>query len=830
MKRYKKKEMLESVKTLEKANDIIGRNSKEDQSNLLDVLTQCQESAILLGTYIDSLGAKYSHLVKILEDYCENIYQMSTLLSDDYQCRELSKEIQKQLTQLNNGIRYDLPEYRKEVVFLPYKASMWDSLESIWKASDEDEDCDAYVIPIPYFDKNQDGSFGEIHYEGDQYPDYVPITNYEQYDFEERKPDMIFIHNPYDGGNYVTSVHPFFYSKNLKQYTDMLVYIPYFILDEIKPENKSEIEGMKHFCMTSGVFNADKVIVQSENMRQIYIDVLTEATKNTKEARKYWEEKILGLGSPKVDKVMSTKKDDLIIPEEWIKIIQKPDGRWKKIIFYNTSIEALLQSGRRMLRKMESVLAAFKENKDEVALLWRPHPLIENTLASMRPQLWNEYKIIRDKYISEAWGIYDNTADLDRAIAVGDAYYGDASSLVQLCRKVGKPVMLQNVTVDNEKDNSAVLIAEDCIQIDRKLLFVARDINIIFSLDMDNGKINLIDSIPEEDFIANRLSAKIVRWEQQLLFVPFNAKKIWIYRQDIKEWKSLVLMPVNNEDISLKMFQAIAYQDKVFLIGSNYPAIVCVDMEKETLTYFDRIYDCLKDKRKELEDCYVRCDCVQINDCFYMASALDNKVLKFDMSNCQYFWIEVGSDRNRYSGIAWDGSNFWLAPRQNTAIVKWDGTNKVTEYLLPQEFAAQCMHFLGVVYDGTKIIMPGGIDGSKTIKFKNGCADKFEILSEQYSFYKRINDGYIVSQTTEGELTVLDRDGRGLDYLCAVDIEALDSYKREQKVDIIDIIQKKLCIENHIISMHDLCSTVDVKGKEKQINEICGGKIWREMA
>ena len=66
---------------------------------------------------------------------------------------------------------------RIEAVFLPYKASMWDSLESVWKAADEDPDCDAYVIPIPYFDRNPDGSFGPMHDERLDYPDNVPVTD-----------------------------------------------------------------------------------------------------------------------------------------------------------------------------------------------------------------------------------------------------------------------------------------------------------------------------------------------------------------------------------------------------------------------------------------------------------------------------------------------------------------------------------------------------------------------------------------------------------------------------------------------------------------------------
>ena len=106
---------------------------------------------------------------------------------------------------------------------------MWDSLERVWRAADADPDCDAYVVPIPYYDKNQDGSLGAFHYEGDLLPSYVPVTHYDEYRIENREPDAIFIHNPYDDYNRVTSVEPRFYSRELKKYTECLVYVPYFI-------------------------------------------------------------------------------------------------------------------------------------------------------------------------------------------------------------------------------------------------------------------------------------------------------------------------------------------------------------------------------------------------------------------------------------------------------------------------------------------------------------------------------------------------------------------------------------------------------------------------
>lgn len=452
MERYRKKDMLQTVDTLLKANDAVLKTALSNPQGASEALVQCQESAIVLGTYIDTLGEVYAHLVHLLEDYCENIYQMSESLSDENVCRKMAKKIQKQLTSLQNGIKYDMPQDKKEVVFLPYKASMWDSLESVWKAADADPDCDAYVIPIPYFDKNPDGSFREEHYEGDLYPKNVPITRYDEYDLEERRPDVIYIHNPYDECNHVTSVHPYFYSKNLRNYTDQLVYIPYFVLNEIEPDNQAAIDGMKHFCFTPGTIFAHQVIVQSENMRQIYINEFIKAAKEMGLGgeyvdRKFLEKKFLGTGSPKLDKVLNTRKEDLEIPAEWLRIIEKPDGSWKKIIFYNNSVSALLQHSEKMLRKMESVFETLKENQDEVALLWRPHPLIQATIESMRPQLWEEYREIRDRYIAEGWGIYDATADMDRAIALSDAYYGDGSSVVHLCREAGMPVMLQNVEI-----------------------------------------------------------------------------------------------------------------------------------------------------------------------------------------------------------------------------------------------------------------------------------------------------------------------------------------------------------------------------------------------
>lgn len=447
MRKFLKNNILEIFDTIYQAHNSVKKYvSKKDFQNAVSILEDCQNTAIQIGTIIENSEGEGFVTVRFLEEYCEAVYEVSSNLSYETNENKIQKTLDKKLMNAESSVKNDI-KVRLEVVFCPYKASMWDSLESVWKAANDDPDCDAYVVPIPYYDRKSDGSFGEFHYEGGEYPNYVPVVHYETYNFENRRPDVVYIHNPYDEYNSVTSVDPRFYSHELKKYTDCLVYIPYFVLAEPDPNNPENLENISHFVLTSGVISADRVIVQSEAMRQAYIKILLTKLGDTVENRKILENKISGTGSPKFDKIMSTTKEYVHIPDEWLKIIKKPDGTWKKIVFYNTSIGALLQYNEKMLKKMCDVFNIFYENRDDIALLWRPHPLIQATIESMRPMLWKVYSDIVEKYKSDGWGIYDDTPDLDRAIVLSDAYYGDPSSVVQLCQKAEKPIMIQNVEI-----------------------------------------------------------------------------------------------------------------------------------------------------------------------------------------------------------------------------------------------------------------------------------------------------------------------------------------------------------------------------------------------
>ena len=321
------------------------------------------------------------------------------------------------------------------------QVSMWDSLESIWLAAKEDNGVEAYVVPVPFYDVRPDNSLGTLHYEGDKYPDYVAVTPYWRYSIEKRKPDVIFIHNPYDECNTVTRVPMEYYARNIKKYTDLLVYIPYFISEEGGPSD--------HQCYLPGVLFADRVVVQPGSIYEKYCRVYTDVVKQNglEEVLVPADQKFLPLGSPKFDKLLSTTCTMKDLPEGWQKVIMKSDGGRKKIILYNLSIAPFLENREQVLKKMDSVFQFFRENQEELVLLWRPHPLLLNTLDSMLPWLKEEYLKRVNQFKEEGWGIYDETPDPNLAMALSDGYYGDQSSLVTSYRETGKPVLLQDVYI-----------------------------------------------------------------------------------------------------------------------------------------------------------------------------------------------------------------------------------------------------------------------------------------------------------------------------------------------------------------------------------------------
>lgn len=374
-------------------------------------------------------------------EQCEALGEYKKLINSPEYNADL---IKKALDVFFQQIQEEKETYR--VLFLPYKYSMWDSLESIFEAAKEDENCEAYVMPIPYYDKDQEGNFTEIHDESGSYPDDIGIISWQDNQVDEIDPDVIFIHNPYDGNNRLTSIHPDYYTNKLVCKDRVVIYVPYYV---------SYTEDKKVMVTMGGAeFYADYVIMQSEWYKEKFEQILSDYKKSDDDLNDliaFYDNgnKFVVLGNPKYDKIRSLEKSEYPLRDDWKeKIFDESDNK-KFTILLDTTLEILLKQREKTLDKIGDVIDFF-EKRDDIALIWRPHPFIKPTLRKMCPELIPTYVKLVDCCKNLDNCIFDDTNDMHTAIAWSDAFMGKYGSMIELYRVTKKPTIMLEI---GEKTN-----------------------------------------------------------------------------------------------------------------------------------------------------------------------------------------------------------------------------------------------------------------------------------------------------------------------------------------------------------------------------------------
>ena len=646
-----------------------------DLNNLVTEFTNIRHS------YKYALPQKiFPKYAKICDDLLLNLQDH---IKNNENVSQNSLSVVEELLQLTIDKTTSEQYFKKEIFFLPYQASMWDSFESVWKAAFNDKErALAYVMPIPYADRNPDGSPAAWHCDNDKFPKYVPILDWTKINLKEIHPDVIFFHNAYDNLNLVTSVESRFYSHNLKEWTDKLIYIPYSVEDEIQPGNEIREEAIAHRALVPGVMNADLVIAQSEDTREAWINILTRHT-NVND-RAYWEKRILGLGSPKIDKVLSDKKEDFELPEDWKKLI-----KGKKVILYITSIGPTLQNADKVSDKLRRVFDTFRP-RDDVVLWWRPHPLMKSTFHSMKPQFEEEYLSLVKRYVEEGFGIYDESPDMHRAICYSDAYYGDRSSVETLYKKCGKPIMWQQFGFEYEYISyrlSAVFMDDDFIYLTSNTHRGA----LLCKLNRQNGDVTvkILRDNNGKNFHTSVLS--VAAFNSLLLLCPYrgkNFREFIIYDLLSDEYTTLHVDGLEDK-ISDAEFQQwfrfpVTYKDKIFVGAWSFPIVASVDLDKRKVRLiegFDKKF--LKNRRNSYKRSGWHRSCIASGH-FYSIHYDRNEVLDVDLETESICGIKKIGDRNlRFHLIATDGNIIWLGTVDGI-IVKYNPADEST-FIYPEK-------------------------------------------------------------------------------------------------------------------------------------------------
>nr|MCR4674970.1 LicD family protein [Lachnospiraceae bacterium] len=302
----------ESLKTIAKKSTDELRSLLMDASNaakenrmedVVQILNECQQLAGDFGTLTEQVRGEKSQVgiavVEALQKFCDAVYiEYQNLESDESTMTfPMSKNA---LDELISVIKGKILE-RNEVCFFPVGVKEWKTLSKIIEQI-EDDKTEICVVPLPLIKKDM---FGNILMTDEEiisatdienYPKNIQYLDWTEYDLKRHCPEVIYIQNPYDEYNPYLTVPPDFYSSNLRLYTKELKYVPIGKTDEFGEKDINSIYNLKHYVMAPGIVYADKVIVQSENVKEQYIKALTDFS--GVENVEIWKNKIITEGFP----------------------------------------------------------------------------------------------------------------------------------------------------------------------------------------------------------------------------------------------------------------------------------------------------------------------------------------------------------------------------------------------------------------------------------------------------------------------------------------------------------------------------------------------------
>ncbi|MCR5210162.1 MAG: LicD family protein [Lachnospiraceae bacterium] len=404
-------------------SDAMKSLADRNYEDFMALISDSQQLAADLGTLIEKTRGEDDpvtlRITTVLQGYCDALWEDYQAISngEDKEGLTLSRSAFERLCEC---IKTDLLN-RKEILFLTTGAKEWKGFE-IYHRNLSDMDTDIYVVYTPLMKRSFTGKV--VTPDEDRCPDHLPddvrVIDHRFYDISIHCPDVIYVQYPYDSYNPCLTIPQEFFVRNLQRYSEKIIFIPPYKIGEFDCNDRNDIYNLRHYAVSPAVIYADKVILQSENIKERYVEVLCDAAgEDTKEI---WVEKI---------HVEDTVRD------------QDRDCEKKKLLICvgeNEVAEHKERFPESLKRKMDHIIM----RHDKVQLFISLYPGDKNEWLkadkTVSERVFEELEKMSSEYGYE-WVDF-NASNADEIAERFDAYYGSPSPLVPAFNTKGKPVML----------------------------------------------------------------------------------------------------------------------------------------------------------------------------------------------------------------------------------------------------------------------------------------------------------------------------------------------------------------------------------------------------
>ena len=292
---------------------------------------------------------------------------------------EIGKQITQKLIEIHGGSDF-------VIGFLPYKRSMWNCMESVYQEC-QNAGAFPYILPLPYYLMPEK----EVVCEHDLFPEALDISLLGKISF-----DFLVIHYPYDGNNRVTSMLPEYYTAELRNY-GKVIFIPYSCTTGIFTR------------LHAGLANIDYAFLRSETECNNFI-------REWQTRGVDFSGRVFGFGSPKMDSIKKCSRGSAtLVINSLAPYLYAP---FVRIDAYRRVITNEIGCGRKVI--------------------FRPHPLLRQTIKSMRPDTEEAYNEFVEWCKAQENVIYDETEDLEHALEQADYLVSDPSSVLEMWMSTGR--------------------------------------------------------------------------------------------------------------------------------------------------------------------------------------------------------------------------------------------------------------------------------------------------------------------------------------------------------------------------------------------------------
>lgn len=393
---------------------------KDAYKEAMELCQKCQEFALIVGNAVEEQFGEGTSLVSALEFYCEEIFHLFEFISagEKEKVLERNQQIKELISSIEIAYHDDF-RIDKKVLFAPVRHADWKVLEPLYQREMEKEDVQVYVMPLPFYERKDDGSIGDKHWDFEAFSSDLNLVDCHASNLNGVHFERIYFTNPYDEYQSGMTVEPGFYSGTLSAITDNLILVQNMHITN--PLDEKTLENLKHYVVTPGVMRSDCLLVTTEDMKIAFEKLLSE---------------------------LSVSKDIVVDEQVGSKLFghaRKSDGK-KNIVFWS-SIANHYEKPNEIVAWIKQKIEIFEASKNVVNVYWvMPDPL-KNQFLRDYPELKSSYDKLIDDFKDAGVGSIITEAEAEERLDEFDAFYGSAGFLLNQCVLRRIPTMISNMQI-----------------------------------------------------------------------------------------------------------------------------------------------------------------------------------------------------------------------------------------------------------------------------------------------------------------------------------------------------------------------------------------------